>query len=168
MFSSCQDQSGDFWVMPVCFTWGGAFWYVSIWYIGRPIFQYCRVCSNVLIFFLDFVSFFADFWCFPVARTKVGIFEWCRYVFLGGAFWCASIWYIGRPIFQYCRVCSNVLIFFLNFVGFFCRLLMFSSCQDQSGDFWVILVCFTLGGAFWYASIWYIGRPIFQYCRGLL
>ena len=43
--------------MLVCFNFGETFWYALIWQIGRPIFKYCRMCSNVLISFLDFVGF---------------------------------------------------------------------------------------------------------------
>ena len=43
--------------MLVCFNFGETFWYALIWQIGRPIFKYCRMCSNVLIFLLDFVGF---------------------------------------------------------------------------------------------------------------
>ena len=43
--------------MLVCFNLGETFWYALIWQIGRPIFKYSRVCSNVLIFFLYFVGF---------------------------------------------------------------------------------------------------------------
>ena len=43
--------------MLVCFNLGETFWYALIWHTGGPIFKYCRVCSNVLIFFLDFVGF---------------------------------------------------------------------------------------------------------------
>ena len=46
--------------MLVCFNLGETFWYALIWQTGRPIFKYCRVCSNVLLFLIDFVSFFSQ------------------------------------------------------------------------------------------------------------
>ena len=54
--------------MLVCFNLGETFWYALIWQIGRPIFKYCRVCSNVLIFFLYFVGFLLQ--TFDVFRLR--------------------------------------------------------------------------------------------------
>ena len=74
-------------------------------------------------------------------------------------------WTTHFSILQGLFKCFNI---FLDLVGFLCRLLMFPNCQDRIGDFWVMAVCLNFGGVFWYTSIWKIGRPTFQYCRGLL
>ena len=60
-------------------------------------------------------------------------------------------WKTYFSILQGLLECFNI---FFRFCLFFCRLLMFSSCWDQFGDFWVMSICLTLGGAFRYTSIW--------------
>ena len=123
------------------------------WKTHFSILQGLFKCFN--IFFRFCWIFFAYFWTFPVARTKLEIFEWCRYVWvLAGPFGTLPSGRLKDLLFNTAGVCSNVIILFLDFVGFFCRLLMFSSCYNQFGDFWVMSVCLTLGGVFWYMSIW--------------
>ena len=123
------------------------------WKTHFSILQGLFKCFN--IFFRFCWVFFAYFWTFPVTRTKLEIFEWCWYVWvLAGPLGTLPSGRLEDLLFNTAGVCSNVLILFLDFVGFFCRLLMFSNCWNQFGDFWVTLVCLTLGGVFWYMSIW--------------
>ena len=184
--------------MLVCFNLGETFWYALIWQIGRPIFKYCRVCSNVLIFFLYFVGFLlqtfdvfqlrepnwgflSDAGMFHFGRgllVRFNLVDWkthfsilqglleCFTIFfrffgvflqtfdffqLSGPIWGflsdTGMFHFGRGLlvcfnlvdwkthFSILQGCSNVLLFFLDFLRFFCRLLMFSSCWDQFGDF---------------------------------
>ena len=105
--------------MLVCFNLGETFWYALIWQIGRPIFKYCRVCSNVLIFFLYFVGFLLQtFDVFRLRGPNWGFLSDAGMFHFGRGLLVRFNLVDWRPIFQYCRVCSNVLLFFLDFVGF--------------------------------------------------
>ena len=132
---------------------------LSTW---RPIFKYCRICSNVLIFFLYFVGFLLK--TFDVFRLQgqnwgflsdAGMFHFGRGLLVR---FNLVDWETHFSVLQGWLKCFT--IFFRFCWGFFCRLFMFSSCSDQFGDFWVMSVCLTLGGVFWYASIWYIGTVL--------
>ena len=78
-----MDEFGNVWVMLVWITMGEAFSYVWIWLVVRPISQYCRVCSNVLIIFFKFCwLFLKTFYLFQLLGqiweffSNVGIFHY--------------------------------------------------------------------------------------------
>ena len=123
------------------------------WETDFSVLQGLLKCFTIFFRFC-WVSF-ADFWFFPVVGANLGIFEWCWYVSLwAGSFGTLQSGRLWDPFFSTAGF-AQMFYYFLRFCWvFFCRLLIFSSCWSQLGDFRVMLVCFTLGRVFWYASIW--------------
>ena len=129
-------------------------WNIADWKNESSISQYWRVYHNILVIFSDSINFSQSSLMFPSS--------WYQIVAVWMVSSCAP-WVVGFGILECSRMkvpfhnIEGVILIFYQFfsdsVNFFQTFLVFSSCRDLLGAFWLILRCVTLPWVFWHLKI---------------